>query len=162
MRRHFTATAVILDAGRVLLLKHRKLGLWLPPGGHIEADEDPEQAVRREVREEVGLEVHILTDQRPTHPAVTTVPAPFTIQVEDIPGRPGDPPHQHIDLIYVCSPAGIDTTSAAIEYDSWRWVSLNTIEDLDTPPELPSLVASCANFATDLERRTTRHETTGS
>lgn len=146
MRRHFTATAVIVDAGRVLLLEHRKLGVWLPPGGHIDADEDPEQAVRREVREEVGLEVHILCDERPTHPAVTTVPTPYTIQVEDIPGRPGDPAHQHIDLVYVCTPAGVATTTA-IEYDSWRWVPIGEVQDLDTPPELPTLVASCADYA---------------
>jgi 8-oxo-dGTP diphosphatase len=58
----FTVTAGALifnDAGEVLLLKHRfRAGSgWGIPGGFLEAGEDPEQALRRELREEVGLEL---------------------------------------------------------------------------------------------------------
>ena len=55
-----TAGAVVTDArGRVLLLKHRfRPGSgWGMPGGFIEKDEQPEDALRRELREEVGLEI---------------------------------------------------------------------------------------------------------
>ena len=55
-----TAGAVIFnDAGQVLLLKHRfRAGSgWGIPGGFLEAGEHPEQALRRELREEVGLEL---------------------------------------------------------------------------------------------------------
>jgi 8-oxo-dGTP diphosphatase len=58
-----TAGAVITDAsGRVLLLKHRfRPGAgWGMPGGFIEEGEQPEEALRRELREEVGLEVEKL------------------------------------------------------------------------------------------------------
>jgi 8-oxo-dGTP pyrophosphatase MutT (NUDIX family) len=41
----------------VLLHLHRKLGMWLPPGGHIERDELPDDAAVREVFEETGLRV---------------------------------------------------------------------------------------------------------
>jgi mutator protein MutT len=58
----FTATAgavVIDDNGRVLLLKHRyRTGSgWGMPGGFIERGEQPLEALRRELREEVGLEI---------------------------------------------------------------------------------------------------------
>ena len=58
----FTVTAAALifnDAGHVLLLKHRfRTGSgWGIPGGFLEAGENPEQALRRELREEVGLEL---------------------------------------------------------------------------------------------------------
>jgi 8-oxo-dGTP pyrophosphatase MutT (NUDIX family) len=43
-------------SGSVLLGDHRKSGLWLPPGGHVEDGEDPRQAVLREAREELGIE----------------------------------------------------------------------------------------------------------
>jgi 8-oxo-dGTP diphosphatase len=58
-----TAGAVITDArGRVLLLKHRfRPGLgWGIPGGFLETGEQPEEALRRELREEIGLEVEKL------------------------------------------------------------------------------------------------------
>jgi 8-oxo-dGTP diphosphatase len=55
-----TAGAVISDeSGRVLLLRHvlRKGSGWGVPGGFLTAGEQPEEAVRRELREETGLEL---------------------------------------------------------------------------------------------------------
>ena len=54
-----TAGAVVVDErGRVLLLRHvfRRGSGWGVPGGFLERGEQPEEAVRRELREEVGLE----------------------------------------------------------------------------------------------------------
>ena len=52
MIRHFTASGIVLSGDdHVLLVEHRKLGCWLYPGGHIDANEDPAQAVLREVVE---------------------------------------------------------------------------------------------------------------
>lgn len=56
-----TAGAIIFnDSGEVLLLKHRfRAGSgWGIPGGFLELDEQPEQALRRELHEEIGLDVH--------------------------------------------------------------------------------------------------------
>jgi 8-oxo-dGTP diphosphatase len=41
--------------GRVLSVDHRKAGLWLPSGGHVEPGEHPVATVRREVQEELGI-----------------------------------------------------------------------------------------------------------
>lgn len=59
---NFTASAggIIVNEGRqILLLNHflRPVSGWGVPGGFLEADEQPEDAFRREVREETGLEV---------------------------------------------------------------------------------------------------------
>ena len=55
-----TAGAVVADeGGRVLLLRHvlRKGSGWGVPGGFLTAGEQPEEAIRRELREETGLEL---------------------------------------------------------------------------------------------------------
>ena len=56
----FTIEVVVIYKNKVLLRKHDKYKKWLSVGGHIELDEDPNQAAIREVREEVGLEVKLL------------------------------------------------------------------------------------------------------
>ena len=107
MKRHFTATAFVVRGSRTLLHWHRRLQQWMPPGGHIEPDEDPVQAVLREVREETGLVAEVIATAGPLPFAYPDqLPAPYTILVEDIPGsgpstaagaalRTGEP-HQHI------------------------------------------------------------------
>lgn len=59
----FTSTAYIVYKNKVLLILHKQLNLWLPIGGHIEPKEDPEQAVLREIKEECGLKVKILSSK---------------------------------------------------------------------------------------------------
>lgn len=57
---HVTASAIVLGAdGRVLLHRHKRLGIWLQPGGHLDPGESCEQAALREVAEETGLEVAV-------------------------------------------------------------------------------------------------------
>jgi len=97
--RDFTATVFVVADGRVLLLWHKKLHMWLPPGGHIDANELPDAAARREVREETGLEITLLQEPTAIGP-VTVLARPEAILLEPI--RPG---HEHIDLIYFARPA---------------------------------------------------------
>lgn len=52
---HVTVSAIVLRGGEVLLHRHRRLGIWLQPGGHLDVDESPSSAVLREVTEETGL-----------------------------------------------------------------------------------------------------------
>ena len=58
----FTAEVFVVFENKVLLRKHDKYGRWLSVGGHIELEEDPNQAAIREVKEEVGLDV-VLWDE---------------------------------------------------------------------------------------------------
>ena len=57
MEQHFCATACIIDKKeeKILFIHHKKLNKWLFVGGHIEENEDPESAVKREVKEETNL-----------------------------------------------------------------------------------------------------------
>ena len=51
--------AVVLDESRVLLVRNRWSDGWVPPGGKIDPDETPREAVEREVAEETGVEVTV-------------------------------------------------------------------------------------------------------
>lgn len=53
----YTAAGILIHENKVLLVKHKKLGIWLNPGGHIEANELPHQAAEREFCEETGVKV---------------------------------------------------------------------------------------------------------
>ncbi|HLD40437.1 MAG TPA: NUDIX domain-containing protein [Candidatus Nanoarchaeia archaeon] len=55
----YTAEVFIVYQDKVLLRQHDKYKKWLSVGGHVELDEDPNQAAVREVMEEVGLEVKL-------------------------------------------------------------------------------------------------------
>lgn len=103
LTRDFTVATFVVHQRRVLLLRHPTLGLWLPPGGHIDPHELPDEAAVREVAEETGLSV-VLTG-RPAlaldDPAAPRqLVRPEGIQLEQI-----TPTHQHIDLIYFARPA---------------------------------------------------------
>ena len=120
-QRHFVATAYVVHEGRTLLLLHRKLGLWLPPGGHIDEGELPEEAALREVREETGLEVELLSPRRrpdPKAPGVRYLHLPNHVQLEDIPNHP-----QHIDLIYFCRAVTTKAVISPAEHHAMRWHS---------------------------------------
>ena len=56
---HLVSYIVPVDrqAGAVFLCAHRLAGLWLPPGGHVEAGEHPAAAAAREAVEELGQPV---------------------------------------------------------------------------------------------------------
>ena len=128
--RHFTATAFVVHGDCVALHWHPKVKAWLPPGGHVEENEDPVQAALREVHEETGLRAEIV----PTSEIIdleypAQVLPPFTIMVEDI-DDPAQGFHHHIDMIYFCRPVG----PPAPLNDGWRWVSRHELAEAKPLP----------------------------
>jgi 8-oxo-dGTP pyrophosphatase MutT (NUDIX family) len=87
---HITASAIVVSelygSDQVVLHKHKRLGLWLQPGGHIDAGELISDAALREAREETGLDVRHATD------------TPMFVHVDVHPGPRG---HTHLDVRYL-------------------------------------------------------------
>ena len=133
MRRHFTATAFVVHRGKTLLHWHRKLGQWMPPGGHLLPDEDPVAGVLREVREETGLEAEPLplTPMFP-FPYPKQLPAPYTILIEDSP-EAGER-HQHIDLIYFCQARDTEAARPPSADDVLVWVTEEQLRENEALP----------------------------
>ncbi len=113
--RDWAATTFVVHQGRTLLLLHRKLGKWLPPGGHIDPHELPDVAALREVEEETGLRVMLLDAGAPLG-AIRRLAQPLCILLEDI-----TPEHQHIDLIYVARVVEGELQPAPREWREARW-----------------------------------------
>ncbi len=104
MDRHFTATGYVVIDNSILLHFHPKVKMWLPPGGHIESNEDPNQAVIREIYEETSMKVELISDsEKFNFDYPKSLIPPEHILIEDI-DDPVDGFHQHIDLIYYCKP----------------------------------------------------------
>jgi len=80
---HVTSSAIVLGRRGVLLHRHKRLGLWLQPGGHLEPGEDLAAGAVRETREETGLD--------PAHPPG----GPLAVHVDVHAGGRG---HVHLDL----------------------------------------------------------------
>lgn len=58
---YFVVASSSMD--QFLLVDHKKAKLWLPPGGHVEPDEHPKETVRREAKEELGIEAEFFFDE---------------------------------------------------------------------------------------------------
>lgn len=93
--RDFAATVFVAWRGSVLLHRHPKLGMWLPPGGHVEPDEVPDDAAVREVLEETGVAIELIGDRALPIDEPRQLVRPRGIQLERI-----GTDHEHIDLIY--------------------------------------------------------------
>jgi 8-oxo-dGTP pyrophosphatase MutT (NUDIX family) len=103
---HFTASAFVVDehGERVCLVQHEKLGRLLQPGGHLEeTDLSLESAALREASEETALAVEL-------HPSA---PRPFDLDIHQIPERPGEPAHWHLDVRYLVIGRGEPRPGAA-------------------------------------------------
>lgn len=129
MQRDFTASAYILNENLVLLLWHPKLQKWLPPGGHLEKDETPDEAVRREVLEETGLNIELITQENLfiQESNARSIPRPYLCLLENIPAYKDTPFHQHIDFIFVAKALNPE---ALISHEGMtlKWFSEKEIE----------------------------------
>ena len=125
----FTVAIFVVHDGKVLVIHHRKLGKWLPLGGHIELDEDPEIAALREAREESGLEVELLGERPPTsEPGTRALIAPRFLDIHRITDT-----HEHIGMIYWARPKNGRLTLAGDEHLAIRWCSATDLESLQPP-----------------------------
>ncbi len=122
--RDWAATTFIVYEHRTLLLLHRKLNKWLPPGGHIDPHELPDAAALREVAEETGFKVALIDVGEALGP-VQRLAQPLCILQEQISAT-----HEHVDLIYVACVLEGDLQLAIAEHEQSRWY---TWDELDAP-----------------------------
>ena len=123
----FTVDIFIVHGNRVLLIFHKKHNMWLQIGGHIELNEDPDEALFREVKEECGLDIEIIGERQPKFEMKGTkfLYAPVFMNIHDI-----NETHKHIGLIYFAKAKSDKFILSEQEHNDIRWFSR---EDLDKP-----------------------------
>jgi 8-oxo-dGTP pyrophosphatase MutT (NUDIX family) len=125
----FTVAIFVVRQGKVLLIHHRNLDKWLPLGGHIELNEDPEAAALREAKEESGLEVELLGERPPTtEPGTRALIAPRFLDIHRITDT-----HEHIGMIYWARPRNGTLALSASEHHDIRWCSAADLDQLKPP-----------------------------
>lgn len=130
----FTVDVFIVHENRVLLRFHEKYHKWLVPGGHIELDEDPVQAIIREAKEEVGLDITIPQGKIPfADDRVTPIPTPAYMgrhRVNEV--------HEHVFMVYfaTCLSDKILDSMSVHERAETRWVTMEELEIMDLLPNI--------------------------
>ena len=126
----YTVTAYIVYSQKVLMVHHKGLNGWLPVGGHVELDEDPEEALFREIWEESGLGKDDLTAL--THkPAEKFERCKFLLTPNFLDIHKISESHRHVGLTYVLISSTDKIVHNADEHNEIKWFSSEEIEETE-------------------------------
>lgn len=149
----YTVGGLLLHEGKVLLVKHKKLGFWLAPGGHVEEGELPHQAAEREFWEEAGIKVTavntVLSDEETEylpHPILSNL---HWISQENYESRKKNPENytvekkwskgceQHLCFIYLVKPVkSVEFKQNIEETDGIGWFTPEEVQELETSEDI--------------------------
>lgn len=125
----FTVTCFILHPTelKTLLIHHKVLDMWLPVGGHIELDENPDQALLREVAEECGLTIEVLSHRHTgDYPNTMMLLIP---EVVDMHAFGDSTTHRHVNFTYHARAESADVKLEAEAHHDIRWFTAEEIRD---------------------------------
>ena len=142
------------DGWRLLLHRHKTLGIPLQPGGHVELDENPWAAILREVAEEIGYAPEQLTVLQPPVRVPESVdataihhPQPVSVRTHDF---DADGQHRHIDLGFAFL-ADSEPTGARSDGESAELIWIDA-QELAALPDVPENVRTIAKFVLEQAR----------
>jgi 8-oxo-dGTP pyrophosphatase MutT (NUDIX family) len=105
---HVTASSIVIGVRGIVLHRHKRLGLWLQPGGHIDANERPEDAALREAFEETGIATaHYFGEPKIVH----------------VDAHPGPRGHTHLDLRFLLWAPDVEPNPPEGESQDVAWFS---------------------------------------
>jgi ADP-ribose pyrophosphatase YjhB (NUDIX family) len=123
----FIVNIYIINNDKILMIKHKSLGIWLPVGGHIEPNEDPEEALYREVKEECGLEIELVNKTYGiSDDECKFLPVPNFLDIHNISDK-----HKHIAFEYVAIAKSNIVKFNKEEHDEIKWFSEEKIDKLE-------------------------------
>jgi ADP-ribose pyrophosphatase YjhB (NUDIX family)/L-amino acid N-acyltransferase YncA len=129
---HVTASAIVVGPRGVVLHRHKRLGIWLQPGGHIDAGETPADAALRECLEEIGLSAEHFSGQ------------PALVHVDTHDGPRG---HYHLDLRFLLAAPDDDPNPPEGESPDARWWSFEELRQ-HHEPGIAGILSALRHFTT--------------
>ena len=133
MEKHFAVSGFVMNEThtKALMVFHKKLGVWVIPGGHLEDNEYPHEGAKREILEETGVEAKILNYTEvniPDSEKEFQIPNPITTLRELIAGKGDTPEHIHMDLIFLAEANENDVINGQeTEVEDVKWMTAEEI-----------------------------------
>lgn len=157
-----TASGVLFHQGKVLLVKHKKLQIWLAPGGHLEPGEMPHQAAEREFWEETGVKVKAVQakvtfsgdsiSEYIPNPVLSNLHwiSQATYEARKVgksAKKGGRACEQHVCLIYLVKPVGsLEFKQNTEETDGIGWFTPIEVRSLETTADIKHEVEYCSKL----------------
>jgi len=139
---HFTASGIVIELDHILLVHHKRIGAWVPPGGHIEEGEYPHETCVREVLEETGLAVEVVCETMPDtqNREAFFPPQPLCLHIVKATEKGSD--CFHLDLAYLCRivPRPSALPSLSQNGEECRWLKLDRLADVLLAKNVSELV----------------------
>ncbi len=133
MPAHVTASTWVLNPSHdfTLMLHHRKLHLWLQPGGHADGDADILRVALKETSEESGID---LSQIRLVSEAI------FDIDIHTIHESAHDPRHEHFDIRFLVEIDNQLPLPGNDESHDLGWVALDQVSRFNNALSLRRMV----------------------
>lgn len=135
--KHFAVSGFVMnpEETKLLMVFHRKLNVWVIPGGHLEPNEYPHEGALREIKEETGIEAKILDSSEikcKFSAKEAQIPTPYLILSEFIPTKGDKEAHIHIDLIYLAVADEKEVVKQEDEVEDVKWMTWEEVLESNT------------------------------
>jgi ADP-ribose pyrophosphatase YjhB (NUDIX family) len=147
IQKHFTVSVFIVHENKVLLHLHRKCKKILPIGGHVEANELPEEACIREAKEESGLAINLYNTDSSIKNLIEEAGEKLLLKPMHMVGCEIEPEHYHMDFNYYATADTFDLKPLEGESKVLYWY---TKEELGKIKNAPKGVIAMAKEALEL------------
>ena len=155
MKTDLVIGGYLIREGKVLLIHHKAIDSWFPVGGHIEKNETPDEAVVREFKEELNIDVEVLNknDVPDEGNIVRQLPVPLYVNIHRIKGINDVEDHDHCCLFYLCKPKKLNNLEInKSEIKDYAWFTPEELYQDYIPPDTRNIALKAFELFNSLKK----------